>query len=83
MNKEDLAWQLKFSSSEWIYIVTWNNLLKQVFTPFRVLVLKSVGALSKGEVVSVEQVKVTMHLTTVFIIDGSAYHYYYFDIILD
>lgn len=83
MNKEDLAWQLKFSSSQSIFIVTWNNLLKQLFTPFRVLVLKPVGSLSQGEVVSVEQVKVTMHLTTVFIIDGSAYHYYYFDILLD
>lgn len=83
MNKRDLAEQLKYSSSDWIYIVNLNNVLDQLFTPFRVLVLRPIGPLLKGEVVSVEQVKVTMHLTTVFIIDGSAYHYYYFDILID
>lgn len=83
MNKQDLAEQLKYSSSEWLYVVTWNNLLKQLFTPFRVAVLKSVGSLREGQIVWVEAVKVTMQLKTVFVIDGSAYFYFYFDIIID
>ena len=83
MNKQDLAEQLKYSSSEWIYIVTWNNLLKQLFTPFRVLLLKPVGPLTKGQVVWVEEVKITSNLTTVFIVEGNAYYYYYFDILID
>ena len=83
MNKEDLAEQLKYSSSEWIYIVTWNNILKQLFTPFKVAVLRPVGQLSKGQVVWVDQVKVTIDLKTVFVIKGSAYHYYYFNILID
>tara|TARA_R110000744_G_scaffold209048_5_gene327839 strand:- start:116 stop:367 length:252 start_codon:yes stop_codon:yes gene_type:complete len=83
MNKEDLAEQLKYSSSEWIYIVTWNNLLKQIFTPFKVAVLRPVGQLNKGQVVWVDQVKVTIDLKTVFVINGSAYYYYYFNILID
>lgn len=83
MNKEDLAEQLKYSSSEWIYIVTWNNILKQLFTPFKVAVLRPVGQLNKGQVVWVDQVKVTIDLKTVFVINGSAYHYYYFNILID
>ncbi|MBU2905116.1 hypothetical protein KO529_10000 [Arenibacter algicola] len=83
MNKEDLAEQLKHSSSEWIYIVTWNNILKQLFTPFKVAVLRPVGQLYKGQVVWVERVKVTMDLKTVFVIEGAAYYYYYFDILVD
>ncbi len=83
MNKQDLAEQLKYSSSEWIYVVTWNDLLKQLFTPFKVAVIKPVGSISKGQVVWVEQVKVTSNLTTVFIVKGSAYYFYYFDIFID
>ena len=83
MNKQDLAEQLKYSSSEWIYVVTWSNLLKQLFTPFKVAVIKPIGPLTKGQVVWVEQVKVTMDLKTVFVVEGSAYFYYHFNILID
>jgi len=83
MNKKDLAEQLKYSSSEWIYVVAWNNLLKQLFTPFKVAVLRPIGPLAKGQIVLVEQVKVTSNLITVFIVDGSAYYFYHFDILID
>jgi hypothetical protein len=83
MDKQDLAEQLKYSSSEWLYVVTWNNLLKQIFTPFKVAVFNPIGQLSKGQIVWVEQVKVTMQLKTVFVIDGNAYYYYHFDILID
>ena len=79
MDKHDLAEQLKYSSSEWLYVVTWNNILKQLFCPFKAAVLKSVGSLREGQIVWVEAVKVTMQLKTVFVIDGSAYFFYHFD----
>ena len=83
MNDESLAKQLKYSSSKWMYVVGWNNVLTQLFTPFRVAVLTGIGDLKKGEIVWVEAVKVTPKLTTVFIIKSKAYFYYHFDILLD
>ena len=83
MTDKNLAEQLKYSSSEWVYIVTWDNLLKQVFTPFKVLVLNDIGQLSIGELVWVEQVKVTYELKTVFVIDSKAYYYFHFDFVID
>jgi hypothetical protein len=83
MDKNELAEQLKYSSSEWLYVVTWNNLLKQLFCPFRVLVMTDIGSLKKGQTVCVEAVKVTMQLKTVFVIGGRAYFYYHFQIMID
>ena len=80
---QNLAKQLQYSSSEWVYIVTWNNMLKQLFCPFKVSVLKPVGQLKVNQVVWVEAVKVTIELKTVFVIDGSAYYYHHFDILID
>lgn len=83
MIDKNLAEQLKYSSSEWIYIVTWNNVLKQLFTPFKVLVLSDVGQLIKGQTVWVIQVKVTHQLKTVFVVEGNAYYYFHFDFVID
>ena len=83
MMDKDLAEQLEHSSSEWVYIVTWNNLLKQLFTPFEVEVIRSVGDLEIGQIVWVSQVKVTPQLKTVYIIEGKAYYFFHFDIIVD
>ena len=83
MMDKELAEQLEYSSSEWIYILTWNNLLKQLFTPFEVEVIRSVGDLEIGQIVWVSQVKVTPQLKTVYIIEGKAYYFFHFDIIID
>jgi hypothetical protein len=83
MDKNELAEQLKYSSSDCLLIVTWKNLLKQMFCPFRVLVMTDIGPLKKGQIVWVQQVKVTMELKTVFVIDGGAYFFSYFDILID
>lgn len=82
MNEREIAELLKFSSPKELYIVSWNNLLKILFCPFKVNVVHSVGGLRKGNLVWVEEVKVTKDLVTVYIIKGKAYHYYHFDIIL-
>lgn len=83
MTDENLAEQLEYSSSDCLYIITCSNVFKQLFTPFKVLVLNDVGQLSIGEVVWVEQVKVTYELKTVFVIDSKAYYYFHFDFIID
>jgi len=83
MNEHELVELLKYSSPKTIYVVTWNNILKLLFCPFKVKAKNSIGDIKKGHVVWVEQVKVTLDLKTVFIIKGKAYYYYHFDIVID
>jgi hypothetical protein len=82
MTKKELAELLKYSSPLEIYVITWNNILKRLFCPFRVKVLQDIGALKKGQTVLVQEVKVTFELKTVYIIKNEAYYYYHFDILV-
>jgi len=83
MNKEELSEQLKYSSSEYLYIVTWNNLLKQLICPFMVLVKLDIGTLKKGKKVDVEELKVTIELKIVYLIKEQFFYYYHFDILIE
>lgn len=82
MTKKELAEVLKYTSPNIIYVVTWNNVLKKVFCPFKVMVLQDIGNLKIGDVVLVEVVKVDLSLKTIFMIDNQAYYYYNFHIII-
>ena len=82
MTKKELAELLKYSSPKELWVITWNNILKRLFCPFRVKVLQDIGALKRGQIVLVNEVKVTLELKTVFMINGQAYYYYHFDIIV-
>ena len=82
MTKKELAETLKYSSPRSLYVITWNNLLKKIFCPFKVVVIESVGELYYGEEVIVDEVKVDMELRTVYIIRGKGYYYYHFEIIV-
>lgn len=82
MNKNQLAEMLKYSSSNVIYVITWNNILKKVFCPFKVRVKNDIGELFRNQIAWVEAVKVTHELKTIYIINGDAYYYYHFDIII-
>ncbi len=82
MNKKQLAEMLKYSSPNIIYVVTWNNILKKVFCPFKVRVNNDVGELFRNQIAWVEEVKVTPELKTIYIINGNAYYYCHFDIII-
>ncbi|MBQ0739105.1 hypothetical protein [Mesonia mobilis] len=81
MNKKELIELLKFSSPSQLYIITWNNLLKLLICPFKVLVKVDIGLLRANEVVWVDEVKVTLDLKTIFIIENKAYYYYHFEIL--
>ena len=82
MTKKELAELLKYSSPKEIYVITWNNILKRLFCPFRVKVLQDIGALKKGQTVLVQEIKVTLELKTVYIINNEAYYYHHFDILM-
>ena len=82
MSEDDIAELLKYSNSKELYIVTWNNLLKLQICPFKVAVIHNIGVLKQGQVVLVGEVKITFELKTVFIINGMAYFYYYFEILI-
>ncbi len=82
MNKNQLAEILKYCSPKVLYVITWNNLFKRLFCPFKVRVLNPVGELRVGEIVFVDEIKVTPELITIYIINGKAYYYYHFDIIV-
>ena len=82
MTKKELVELLKYSSPKEIYVITWNNILKRLFCPFRVKVLQDIGALKKGQTVLVQEIKVTLELKTVYIINSEAYYYNRFNIML-
>ena len=81
MDEKQLADLLKYSSPNELWVVTWNNLLKILITPFKVVVKQDVGNLKTGQVVMVQQVKVTLELKTVYIIKGVAFFYSHFEIL--
>ena len=80
MNNRELAELLKYSNPKTLYIVTWNNLLKILFCPFKVIVKHDIGNLKKDQIVWVEEVKITKELKTVYVINCKAYYYYHFTI---
>lgn len=82
MTRSQLYELLKYSSPKEIYVITWNNILKRLFCPFRVKVLHDIGPLKKGQTVLVQEVKVTLELKTVYIINNEAYYYHQFDILV-
>ncbi|MEZ7494423.1 hypothetical protein QO206_02930 [Leeuwenhoekiella aequorea] len=83
MNKKQLAELLKYCSPNQLYVVTWNNILKLLFCPFKVKAKYDIGDLKYGEQYWVREVKVTLKLKTVFVIGDKGYHYNHFDILID
>ena len=82
MTKKELAELLKYSSPREIYVITWKNTLIKLHCPFEVQVLQDIGTLKTGQFVLVDEIKVTIELKTVFIIDTKAYYYYHFEIVI-
>lgn len=81
MNKQQLAEILKYSHPKELYIVDWKNKLLVLKCPFKVMAKGSVGQINKSEIVKVDEIKVTMQLITVYVIDRQAYFYYHFEIL--
>lgn len=81
MEENELFDVLKFSSPNELYVVDEHNQLLKIVCPFPVRVLINIGALTEGEIVLVDHVKVTEQLISVFCIGESIYWFFYFDII--
>ena len=82
MTKNELAELLKYSSPLEIYVITWKNTLTKLYCPFKVQVLRDIGTLRTGQLVYVDEIKVTIELKRVFMIDTKAYYYYHFEIVI-
>ena len=81
-SKDYIAELMKFCDPYSILVIDFRGRLIRLFCPFPVMVLTPVGNLEKGDVVSVEAVKLTLQLRDVFIIGGKAYYIIYFRILL-
>lgn len=81
MNDDEMAELLKYSSSNELYIVNGDNVLKRLKCPFLVIVLHPIYEFERKDILTVEQVKITKELKTVYIIMGKSFLYKYFDII--
>jgi hypothetical protein len=80
MTRSQLSELLKYSSPREIYVITHYGVLIRLFCPFKVKVLQDIGTLKIGQIVLVQEIKVTIELKTVYIIDNDAYFYCYFNI---
>lgn len=82
MTRSQLSELLKYSSPREIYVITHYGVLIRLFCPFTVKVLQDIGTLKSGQTVLVQEIKVTLELKTVYIIDNEAYYYNYFNILM-
>ena len=81
MTDYDIAELLKTSSPRTLYVIDKNGCLRQLRCPFRVVVLTDIAKLKRGQIVIVDEIKVTYELVTVYSIQGYLYYYFYFDIV--
>ena len=82
MTRKQLSEILKYSSPNELYIITHYNVLIRLFCPIKVQVLRDIGILKRGQIVFVDEIKVTLELKTVYIIDNDAYYYHHFNILI-
>ncbi len=73
----------KTVDSKSILVINWQGRLRRIFCPFPVFTLVKVYRFEKGQVLTVEAVKVTAQLQDIFLIDGKAYLIQYFGIIAE
>lgn len=81
MSNEELIELLKYSSPHIIYVVNSQNRIIKLHTPFNLRVLQDIGSLSKNQIVSCTELKITNEGRIVFYVDGKNYHTYHFDFI--
>ena len=82
MTKKQLSEILKYSSPNELYVITHYTVLIRLFCPFKVMVLQDIGTLKSGQIVLVQEIKVTLELKTVYIINNEAYYFYHMDILV-
>ena len=73
----------KYVDPRSILVIDPKGRLRRIYCPFPVIVLVKVYQFEKGDILTVETVKVTVELKDIFIIDGKAYFIKYFVIIAE
>ena len=84
MDKEKYLQELlKWISSDSLLVIDKSGNLRRLYCPFKVICLVNFPAITKGDKVSVDAVKLTVEIREVYIIRGVAYHIAYFMITLE
>ena len=82
MKNDELAELLKYINPRSILVVNHKNRLIELYCPFKVKALQSVGNIKKGQFLLVDEVKITPEIILVYIIEEKAYYYYHFNIMI-
>ena len=84
MSKEEFLKELlKWVNSDSILVIDKKGLLRRIYCPFKAICLVDFPAITRGEKVSVDAVKLTVEVKEVYIIKGIAYYILFFKIILE
>jgi hypothetical protein len=82
MNANEYGFLLRYSSSNSILVVTFDNRLIELACPFKVEVIKSINNMMVSQIKEVTQVKLSTNGKIVYIIDNEPYYYSLFTIVL-
>jgi hypothetical protein len=82
MNANEYGFLLRYSSSNSILVVTFDDRLIELACPFKVEVIKSINNMMKSQIKEVTQVKLSTNGKIVYIINDEPYYYSLFTILL-
>jgi hypothetical protein len=83
MSKEEYLQELlKWVSSDSLLVIDEKGNIRRLYCPFKVICLVNFPAITKGEKVFVDAIKLTVEVREVYIIKGTAYYIAYFLITL-
>ena len=84
MSKEEYLQELlKWVSSDSLLVIDEKGNIRRLYCPFKVICLVNFPAITKGEKVFVDAIKLTVEVREVYIIKGTAYYIAYFLITLE
>jgi hypothetical protein len=84
MSKEEyLKELLQWVSSDNLLVIDKSGKLRRIYCPFWVICLVDFPAITKGQKVAVDAVKLTLEVKEIYIIKGTAYYIIHFKIILE
>lgn len=84
MSKEEYLQELlKWVSSDSLQVIDEKGNIRRLYCPFKVICLVNFPAITKGEKVFVDAIKLTVEVREVYIIKGTAYYIAYFLITLE
>ena len=84
MSKEEYLQELlQWVSSDNLLVIDKSGKLRRIYCPFWVVSLVDFPAITKGQKVAVDAVKLTVEVKEVYVIGGVHYYVIYFRILLE